>query len=112
VFRLALSAILLLFLVGACGPDGCLFTPYTNGESCSTHDDCVQMSDGEYDYCGQEGVDLCCQAGWYKCGCIDDLSCRNSLTCFACSSGACANGQPTICLDDVAGGAAGMTPIQ
>jgi len=65
------------FLATGCGVD-------VVSSDCTTDEECVDQTDGEYATCGnsetQDG--LCCKAGTIKCPCLDDDTCSGDLVCF------------------------------
>ena len=79
-FLFAISALILSgLLVGplACGVDAL-------PSDCTTDEECVEQTDGEYATCGnseQDGL-VCCKAGSTKCPCLEDDTCSEDLVCF------------------------------
>ena len=103
-------ALILLLAVGALASlSACV---NTNAQPCDSHQECIDSTGGELDYCGQEGFDLCCEAGAYKCGCMEETACEEDYVCFACGpDDVCAGSQRTLCLDGISGAIAGLTPV-
>ena len=51
---------------------------------CSTDEECVEQTDGEYATCGNSETrdGWCCKAGTLKCPCLEDDTCNDDLVCF------------------------------
>ncbi|MCP4502522.1 MAG: hypothetical protein GY822_21435 [Deltaproteobacteria bacterium] len=105
--------VLLPFLLGLAVLTGCGdFEAKASLTSCESDAECVEVTDGEFDVCGQEGQDLCCVGGFFKCGCTTRNTCENGNVCYECSESICPSVQTTICLDATSGGLFGLTSIE
>ncbi len=101
------------FLLGLVIATGCgNFEPKSSLTPCESDAECVELTDGEFDVCGQEGQDLCCTGGFFKCGCTTSNTCENGNTCYQCSDAICPSVQTTICLDATSGGLFGLSPLE